>query len=501
MKHFPDAGRAPIAVGVVALALIATLNAGGYRFGVSDQAFYLPAILDELQPALYPHDQAVLDSQDGLEVFDEISAATAEVTGVGVPWLFAVGYAAGLLLLFGAVVLLGRSFYQSGWAVSALGLALTLRHRITGTGVNTFEGYLHPRVLAFGLGTAALVAVLRGRPVATLPLLIGAAVLHPTTGAWFALWLGVALFVDAPRLRPYLAALAAGGIAVAAWALAEGPLAGRLVAMDGPWLAALAQKDYLFPADWPPAAWLVNLAYPLLVLIGFRVRRRDGLDVPGERGLVVGALALVLLFLGSLPLVGAKIALAVQLQIPRVFWMLDLLATVYVVWAIADRPRARPAWHRLAIVTLIAVAAVGRGVWVTFVEGQDRPGGSAVARLDLPATDWSRVMTWLRTTPLDAHVLVDPGHAWRYGTSVRAAAHRDVFLEEVKDAALAIYSRSVAIRVTDRIRAVGNFQTMTESHAQELAVRYDLDYLVSDRQLALPPVFRAGRFVVYQLGR
>jgi len=100
-----------------------------------------------------------------------------------------------------------------------------------------------------------------------------------------------------------------------------------------------------------------------------------------------------------------------------------------------------------------------------------------------------------------ADVLVDPGHAWRYGTSVRAAAHRDVFLEEVKDAALAIYSRSVAIRVTDRIRAVGNFQTMTESHAQELAVRYDLDYLVSDRQLALPPVFRAGRFVVYQLGR
>ncbi len=34
--------------------------------------------------------------------------------------------------------------------------------------------------------------------------------------------------------------------------------------------------------------------------------------------------------------------------------------------------------------------------------------------------------------------LADPGHAWKYGSSVRLAAGRDLFLEEVKDVALAV---------------------------------------------------------------
>ena len=54
-------------------------------------------------------------------------------------------------------------------------------------------------------------------------------------------------------------------------------------------------------------------------------------------------------------------------------------------------------------------------------------------------------------------MLADPGHAWKYGTSVRVSAARDVFLEEVKDSALAIYSRDVASRVVERTAAIGDF--------------------------------------------
>ena len=49
-------------------------------------------------------------------------------------------------------------------------------------------------------------------------------------------------------------------------------------------------------------------------------------------------------------------------------------------------------------------------------------------------------------------MLADPGHAWKYGTSVRVAGERDVYLEEVKDVALALYSRDVAMRVLGRIQ-------------------------------------------------
>ena len=72
-------------------------------------------------------------------------------------------------------------------------------------------------------------------------------------------------------------------------------------------------------------------------------------------------------------------------------------------------------------------------------------------------TPWRDAMDWLRSQPVDVHVLADPGHAWRYGSSVRIAAGRDVFLEEVKDAAIGMYSRDVAMRVLTRTRAIDDF--------------------------------------------
>jgi hypothetical protein len=97
-------------------------------------------------------------------------------------------------------------------------------------------------------------------------------------------------------------------------------------------------------------------------------------------------------------------------------------------------------------------------------------------------------------------VLADPGHAWKHGTSVRASGRHDVFHEEVKDAALAIYSRDVALRVLERTAAIGDFGALTPERARHLAQQYDLDYLVTDADLPLPLAYRNARFKVYVLG-
>jgi hypothetical protein len=123
----------------------------------------------------------------------------------------------------------------------------------------------------------------------------------------------------------------------------------------------------------------------------------------------------------------------------------------------------------------------------------------SLAAVHLPASDWDDALTWIRTQPLDAHVLADPGHAWKYGTSVRVAAERDVFLEEVKDSAVAIYSRDVAVRFLERVRASLDFDQMTADRARDLAARYDLDYLVFEKDLPLPVAYRNARFKVYLL--
>jgi hypothetical protein len=117
----------------------------------------------------------------------------------------------------------------------------------------------------------------------------------------------------------------------------------------------------------------------------------------------------------------------------------------------------------------------------------------------LPGGEWQDAMAWLSHTPSDTHVLADPSHAWRYATTVRVSAGRDVFLEEVKDTAMAMYSRRVAMRVAERIGALGDFGALTPGAARALAARFDLDYLVTEQALDLPIAYRNARFSIYRL--
>ena len=76
---------------------------------------------------------------------------------------------------------------------------------------------------------------------------------------------------------------------------------------------------------------------------------------------------------------------------------------------------------------------------------------------------------------------------------------RDVFLEEVKDTAMAIYSRDSAERVIERQHALGDFASLDIEHARDLARRFRIDYLVIDRDLLLPEAQRVGAFRIYAL--
>jgi hypothetical protein len=482
----------PTLVSAAAFCLVATLNSGGYRYGVSDQAFYLPAVFRQLNPALFPRDAAMLATQDRLMLVDELVGVIARTSGIGVPSLFLAGYVAALLLVWSGALGLGGALLQSRWSAAALVAALTLRHRITETAVNTLEGYFHPRMVAFGLGLLAVVAFLRARGWLAGALVGVAAAIHPTIALWFGVWLAAAAIVARP---PGLRVRWGGGLIllVAGGAVILGPLRDRMVVMDPAWTAVLASKDYVFPTAWPAGAWLTNLAYPLVTLAIFRARARAGVTVPREAAVVAGAVALAGVFLLSLPFVAMRLALAVQLQVSRVFWMLDVLTTVYVIWWIAEAPARRPFVRRAAFLVL-AAAATARGVYVTYVE-QDR----AIVRPDLPGDDWTETMRWLGSRPEGAHVLADPGHAWKYGSSVRVAARRDVLLEEVKDSAMAMYGRDVARRVAERTNAIGDFQTLTPERALALAKEYELDFLVTEHPLALPIVYRNGRFTIHRL--
>jgi len=488
-----------LAFGALAFCMLVMLNVGGYRYGVSDQAFYIPVVQQALNPSLFPHDAALLAAQNQLFAFDNWFAPVVRLSGLSLPVAFLASYLAGLLVLYGASVSIGRSLFQTWWGVAALTAALTLRHRIPDTAVNSLEAYLHPRQLAFAVGLVGIAVFLRGRTWAAVAAVAGAMLLHPTTAIWFAVLIGIAALVsDRDSRQPILAI--AGAVASAAAVLLASTLREQIVVMNPSWSALLQTKDYLQATDWPMLTWFANLGLAAIIATVYDYRRSLRITTPRETGLVAGCATLLVLFLVSVPLAHAGVALIVQLQFSRIFWLLDVVAIAYAVWVVVESPLGARAYSqpprvRYVAVALVIVAALARGSYVTYVERADHP----LVEVNLPTNEWTAVMRWAGERPIGTHFLVDPGHAWRYGSSVRAASGRDVYLEEVKDIGIAIYSSNIADRVSSRIAELGDFSTLDPPRARRLARRYQLDYLITEHSIDLPLVHQQGSFAVYNL--
>jgi hypothetical protein len=505
------------ALGLLPFVLLATANSAGYRYGASDLAFYGPAVMRNLEPQLFPVDRDLIDAQARLTLMDESVGALARVTTRDLPDLFLGLYLATLVLLAVAAAAIGDRLYRCRWSTVALLAALTLRHAVPRSGTNTLEAYFHPRQLAFAFGLLAVAAFLRGRTPLVAAGLIGAALLHPTTTLWFGIWMGVSIVVAERRWRAPVGAMMACGVIAAVWAFKAGPLAGRLGTMDPAWLEALGEKDYLFPLRWPVYAWVVNMAYGPIIWLLYRRRVAAGVAQPREQALVVGVLSLVIVFFVALVLNGARVALAIQLQPARVFWMLDVMAITYGIWLLAEgwgqttvrphdggqttvRPhdggqtRVRSRSDPMVAAAVLILFSVIRGVYVMRVEF---PGRSLFETG--VSGDWAQFAAWAQTTTVESRFLADPNHAAQYGTSLRMAAARDVFVEAAKDGAIGMYDRTIALRTRERIEAARDFAEMNEDRGRQMAVEHGLDYLVTERDLRLPQAFRAGTIRVYQL--
>ena len=487
MKHVPG-----FLAGLVAFLLLATANGAGYRYGVSDQAAYVPVVLRAENPTAFPRDAPLLDTQGRFFVLDECLAWIGRTTGASTESLFFGAYLVSLALVFAGVVSIGTRLYPSPWLMWGLAALVTLRHHIPRTSVNSLEPYFHPRMMAFGVGLLALGAFLRGRTWHAVTLVAVAALCHVTTALWFGILIGTGL---ATLDRRWRRATIAGGMAAAgvvAWVAMVGPLHATSATIDGVWREALGDRNFLFATEWPVWAWAANLGLLALLWWVHTVRVGRATATAADAALVWGATALVAVFLLTLPAVAAHVAIAVQFQVSRVFWLVDMLVVAYGLAALGERRTRRGA----AILALVILAgSVGRGTYVMLQEHAER----ALVQFSLPDSRWLDAMRWIARQRIDAYVLADPGHAFKYGASVRVAARRDVLLEDDKDSAIALYSRAIAVEVVERRRALVNFESLTVDGARALTARYGLTFLVTEATLDLPEVYHNDQFRIYAL--
>jgi hypothetical protein len=482
--------------GAALFLLLATANAGGYRYGISDQAYYAAAVLKARTPALFPRDSAMLATQSSLLAGDWLLAKVSSATGLDVPALFFAAQVLTLLVLAGAAAAFARRLGFSWWTTAIFLALLTVRHHIEKTGANTLEGYFHPRVLAFACGLGALAAILGRRPGVAVLGLTAALIVHPTTAVWFGIVAATAAFVDQPKWRLRLAGLAVAAALVAIWMLTVGPLAGHLTTMDPVWTASFADRDYLFSSEWPLYAWAINLGYLLVVGMTFWWRRTHGETARGEAALIAGWLTLAAVFLVSVPLAASHLAIAVQAQVNRIFWLLDMMATAYAAWWLTRGALGRSRTALGAVLGTILILSGVRG-WYVVSHADSRQ----LVEIDLAQTSWTEAMLWLRGQPVTWNVLADPGHAWKYGSSVRVAAERDTVLEAGKDPALGIYDRATALRVTDRLAALQGFTEFTTADLRRVGAQYAADVAIVARgqRMDLPVLHENAGFVIYAL--
>src|SRR5690606_29145592 len=137
---------------------------------------------------------------------------------------------------------------------------------------------------------------------------------------------------------------------------------------------------------------------PLIAWIYMR-RQGSGLTDGHERALVLGSASLLAVFAVALVLHAMDVIISIQLQPARVFWMFDFLATVYLVWLLAEGLplRRAPLYGVRGLAVLILCLSAARGAYV-LVESE-RP----LMQVSIRDDDWGKVMAFARTTAKDSH--------------------------------------------------------------------------------------------------
>ena len=103
------------AAGGILFLLLATANGAGYRYGVSDQAFYLPVVEHAINPELFPRDGSLIDAQGRLMITDEIIATVARLTSIPLETLFLAGYLLSVALIWIGLIAIGHRVYATPW--------------------------------------------------------------------------------------------------------------------------------------------------------------------------------------------------------------------------------------------------------------------------------------------------------------------------------------------------------------------------------------------------
>ncbi len=464
-------------VQLVALVLLTTLAivVQGYHPGLEDDAFYLAAIKQDLNPALFPHDADFFRLQFQATIFDRLVASSLRWTHVPLEWgILFWQWAVTFLILWGCWRIGRRCFAEAHaqWAAVTL-VAVLLSLPVSGTGLTLTDPHLHPRALATAVILAAIVATIDEQWLAAIALLLFAFSAHAIMAAFGAMYCIFLMWKPAEqRSRRHAQALAALSL----------PLGWIFDPASDAWRQAAATRPFYFVPRWH---WyeLLGVVAPLALLWWFRaLARRQGstvLERVSERLVYFGVFQLMV---ALIILLSPRLERLWPLEPMRFLHLVYLLLVLLTGGLLGQYLLKR---HVLRWALLFVPLACGMFY-------AQRQMYAATAHLELPGlpsrNGWVQAFLWIRgNTPINSEFALDPYYLQAQGEDYhgfRALAERSVLADAVKDAGMVARVPRLAPRWQREVDAQLGWKNFTRPDFLRLKADFGVDWVV----LAVPGV-------------
>lgn len=457
-------------LGLTALAMLVQ----GYHPGMEDDAYYLAAIKNNLNPALFPRDADFFRVLFQATAFDKLIALSIRWSHIPLAWgLLFWQCAAIFLMLWGCLRIAQRCFDQEyeQWAAVAMVAAL-LTLPVAGTGLSLSDQHLHPRALATALILAAIVAVIDGRRVLAGVLLLAAFPLHVNMTPF-----GVSYCVFLawnPKKEEHRSAAALAAVFI--------PLGWMFEPASDAWRQAEATRDFYFLARWHWYEWL-GVVGPLALLWWFRAlalsRRSTVMSWMAERMVYFGVFQLAVALILMLP---------PPLERLRSLEPMRFLHLVYLLFVLLSGGLlARYLLKRHVARWLLLFVPLSAGMF--YAQRQLYPGTVHLELPDRPSgNDWVEAFRWIsQNTPVNSEFALDPQYMGMPGEDYhgfRALAERSVLADALKDPCIVVRVPSLGPRWLRELGAQRGWRDFQKPDFLRLKSQLGVDWVV----LTNPPV-------------
>ena len=460
----------------------------GYHPGLEDDAFYLAAIKQDLNPSLFPHDADFFRVQFQATVFDKLIAFSLRWTHVPLEWgILFWQWAVTVLILWGCWRISRRCFAEAHaqWAAVTL-VAVLLTLPVSGTGLSLTDQHLHPRALATALILAAIVAVLvlpknDRRLLLAGALLAAAFSVHAIMAAFGASYCLFLLWKPAHRTKTEPTKPIIDQRRTAVGAALLWPLGWIFEPPSDAWRQAASTRSFYFVLRWHWYEWLGVVA-PLLLLWWFRALARRRSQT------VLAHVAERLVYYGVFQLaVALIILLPARLERLRPLEPMRFLHLVYLLFVLlAGGLLGQYVLKKHALRWLLLFVPLSAGMF--YAQRQMYP---ATAHLELPGApsrnNWVEAFRWIsqntpsRNTPVDAQFALDPRYMELPGEDYhgfRALAERSVLADELKDAGMAARVPRLAPRWLREVEAQRGWRDFKRPDFLRLKAEFGVDWVV-----------------------